>query len=172
MKAPLFVRTLTDAERQHLEAQRRSSDAFSVRRAQILLQSARGQTATSIAKNVGCSTQTVRNVLRAFHAEGLHCLNKQSNRPKSTQPTLDAGKREQLQHLLHQSPRRFDKPTSLWTLQMAAQVCFEQGLTAQVLSDETIRRALKRLGTNWKRAKHWITSPDPQYARKKSGVTG
>ena len=30
-----------------------------------------------------------------------------------------------------------------------------------------IRRALKRLKTNWKRAKHWITSPDPQYLLKK-----
>jgi transposase len=167
MKAPLFVRALTDAERQQLEAQLRSSDAFSVRRAQILLQSARGQTAKPIAENLGCSTQTVRNVLRAFHTEGLNCLNKQSNRPKSTKPTLDEDKGEQLQHLLHQSPRIFDKPTSVWTLALAAQVCCEQGLTSQVLSDETLRRALKRLNTNWKRAKHWISSPDPQYARKK-----
>jgi transposase len=27
--------------------------------------------------------------------------------------------------------------------------------------------ALRRLGVTWKRAKHWITSPDPAYARKK-----
>ena len=172
MKAPLFVRALTDAERHHLEAQLRSSDAFSVRRAQILLQSARGQTAKPIAENLGCSTQTVRNVLRAFHAEGLNCLSKQSNRPKTVKPTLDTAKEEQLHHLLHQSPRSFGKPTSVWTLGLVAQVSFEQGLTAQVLSDETVRRAMRRLGTNWKRAKRWISSPDPQYARKKSGVTG
>ena len=28
------------------------------------------------------------------------------------------------------------------------------------------------LGVSWKRAKHWITSPDPAYARKKNGATG
>src|SRR5262249_12923497 len=33
---------------------------------------------------------------------------------------------------------------------------------------EAIRVALKRLGIRWRRAKHWITSPDPAYARKKS----
>jgi hypothetical protein len=35
------------------------------------------------------------------------------------------------------------------------------------MSGESIRRALKRLGVGWKRAKDWITSPDPAYARKK-----
>jgi transposase len=36
------------------------------------------------------------------------------------------------------------------------------------VSGEVIRRALKRLDINWKRAKHWMTSPDPHYARKKA----
>jgi hypothetical protein len=35
------------------------------------------------------------------------------------------------------------------------------------VSIETIRLALKRLGVGWQRAKHWITNPDPDYARKK-----
>ena len=38
-------------------------------------------------------------------------------------------------------------------------------------SYETIRDALKRLGVGWRRAKLWITSPDPQYALKKTGAT-
>ena len=37
------------------------------------------------------------------------------------------------------------------------------------MSDETIRQAILRLGVRWKRAKQWITSPDPEYARKKLG---
>ncbi len=40
------------------------------------------------------------------------------------------------------------------------------------LEAETIRDAIHRLGMGWKRAKDWITSPDPAYLRKKSGVTG
>ena len=39
------------------------------------------------------------------------------------------------------------------------------------ISDETIRETLKRLKVSWQRAKHWITSPDPAYARKKSNAT-
>ena len=56
-------------------------------------------------------------------------------------------------------------------MQLAAQVSFEQGIISQEVSDESVRRALKRLKTNWKRAKHWITSPDPQYLLKKRPVT-
>jgi hypothetical protein len=70
--------------------------------------------------------------------------------------------------LLHQSPRAFDKPTSVWTLDLAAAVSFEQGLTPTRVSGETIRATLRRLGVRWKRAKQWITSPDPEYARKKA----
>ncbi|TKD35175.1 hypothetical protein [Azotobacter chroococcum] len=78
---------------------------------------------------------------------------------------------ERLRALLHRSPREFGKPTSLWSLTLAAEVAFEQGLTERQLSHESIRQALIRLGVGWKRAKTWITSPDPHYARKKSGVT-
>jgi hypothetical protein len=44
----------------------------------------------------------------------------------------------------------------------AAEVCFEQGLTESLVSIETIRQVLLRLGVGWQRTKHWITSPDPK----------
>ena len=61
-----------------------------------------------------------------------------------------------------------DRPLGFRT---TAQVAHEQGLSATVLSDETIRRALARLEVGWKRAKRWLTSPDPDYARKKVAAT-
>jgi transposase len=119
---------------------------------------------------VGCAVQTVRNVIHAFNTTGLGCVPQQSTRPKSVAPILDAANCERLQHILHQSPRTYGKSTGVWTLALAARVCYEQGVTERCLSEETMRRALQRLRTNWKRAKHWITSPDPHYARKKSGA--
>jgi transposase len=172
MKPPLDVRPVTPTERRQLEAARRSSHVFRVRRAQIVLARAQGQSAKPLAQRLGCSVQTVRNVIRAFNIGGLRCLATRSNRPTSAKPTLATAQCDPLRHLLQQSPRRFGKPTGLWTLALAAQVCHEQGLTGRRLSDETIRRAITRLGANWRRAKHWITSPDPEYARKKSGVIG
>ena len=69
--------------------------------------------------------------------------------------------------MLHQDPRGFGKDTSLWTLDLAALVSFEEGLRTQRVSGETIRATLERLGVRWEWAKRWITSPDPEYARKK-----
>jgi hypothetical protein len=69
-----------------------------------------------------------------------------------------------------QSPRTFGKPTSRWTLALAAEVSFAQGLTPRLVSDETIRLALRRLQVSWKRAKHGITRPDPASLRKKKAA--
>jgi transposase len=172
MKAPLFVRELTAAERQSLKAGLRSRAAFTVRRCQILLASAARQRPSEIARQVGCSAGTVRNALHAFSAAGLACLREKSSRPRTAAPLLDASRREQLQALLHQSPRRFGKPQSLWTLPLLAEVACEQGLTRHRVSHETVRQAVQRLGSGWKRAKRWITSPDPAYTRKKTRATG
>ena len=169
MNPALLVRPLTQDEQTQLNQALRSADAFALRRAQYLLASARGLKPQEIAQTYGGCQQTVRNVLRAFHTVGLECLTPKSNRPHSAQPTLSDRHLERLLHLLHQSPRTFGKNRSTWTLQLLAQVVYEQGIIEQPLSQETIRRALLRLGANWKRAKHWITSPDINYTLKKSG---
>ena len=72
---------------------------------------------------------------------------------------------------MHRSPRECGKPGSLWTLEWAAAVSFAEGLSLTRVSGETIRQTLKRLGVGWKRAKQWITSPDPEYLRKKGSAT-
>jgi len=168
MKHPMYVRPLEDAERTQLVAGLRSSDAFVHRRAQILLASARGEQVPQIARHLGCDAQTVRNAIAAFNARGLAALRKGSSRPHRFRVAFDLARGEQLRALLHQSPRTFGKPTSMWTLELAAAVSFEHGLTAERVSGETIRATLARLGIRWKRAKRWITSPDPEYARKKA----
>jgi transposase len=171
MQTPLFLRPLTADERATLATGLRSSGAFTVRRCQMLLASAEGQHTTTIARTIRCNDQTVRNAIHAFNQRGVAALQPQSSRPHRTQAAFDADGRERLQALLHQSPRTYGKPTSRWTLALAAEISFAQGLTPRQVSGETIRMALKQLGVRWKRAKHWITSPDPAYLRKKNGAT-
>ena len=170
MQAPLFVRPLTDTERTTLTAGLHSSSAFTLRRCQILLASARQEHVPAIARALGCNTQTVRNAIHAFNRSGVDALSEGSSRPHHIAVAFDAAAAERLRALLHQSPRLFGKPTSLWTLEVAAEVCAEEGITDERVTGETIRVTLKRLGIRWQRAKQWITSPDPAYARKKGGA--
>jgi transposase len=167
-----LVRPLTDVERQTLEAGLRSSRAFTLRRAQILLASARGEHTPAIAAALGCSDQTVRDAIHAFDRRGVAALAPGSKRPRTLRPAFDATTAERLRNLLHRSPRDFGHPTSRWTLALAAETAHAEGLTAARVSGETIRATLARLGIGWKRAKTWITSPDPAYARKKGCATG
>jgi transposase len=164
----MFIRPLSPVEQRGLQAGLHASEAFTLRRSQILLASSRRQRPSEIARNLGCATQTVRNTLHAFEQRGLASLKPESSRPKTIHAEFDQQKCEALRAMLHQSPRTYGKDTSLWTLALAAQVCQELGLTTHQVSVETIRLALKRLGVGWQRAKHWITSPDPAYARKKT----
>jgi transposase len=167
MRRPIFVREITEAERQQLEASLRSPDAFVLRRSQVILASARKKWASDIARNLGCDDQTVRNIIKAFNCSGLDALKRGSSRPHTIHAVLDKGGVERLRDILHQSPRDFGKSRSLWTLDLAAEVSYEQGLTERQVSGEAIRQALTRLGLRWKRAKRWIESADPEYQRKK-----
>jgi len=151
-----------------LEDGLRSSDAFVLRRAQIILASAQGDQVGVIAPRVGFSGQAVRDVIHAFNAQGVAALRQRSRRNRIIYSSFDTAGAEALRALLHQSPRLFDKPTGVWTLELAADVASERGLTAWRVSGETIRATLARMGVRWRRAKEWITSPDPEYARKKA----
>ena len=171
MRKPIFIRPLTQDEQRQIQTGLRSSDAFVLRRCQILTASARGQRAPAIACQLGCDDQTVRNVIHGFNAGGLAVLHEGSSRPHRLRTTFSEEGAERLKDLLHHSPRDFGKERGVWTLALAAQVSFEQGLIASEVSSESVRRALKRLKTNWKCAKHWITSLDLQYLLKKTRAT-
>ena len=173
MKPPIFIRKLSKEERKRLQSGLRSKNAFTLRRSQMLLASSRGDEVPQIALNLGCSQQTVRNAIHAFNERGVDALEPGSSRPKHIHAAFDESGGQALREMLHRSPREFGRDSSLWTLEMAAEVAFEEGLTNERVSGETIRATLERLlGVRWQRAKRWITSPDPLYERKKGGATG
>jgi transposase len=167
-----YVREITEDERKQLQAGLRLRDSFVVKRCQILLASERRESPPAIARNVGCGKDTVLKVIKGFNTNGLEVLKMGSRRPHKTQAAFTPTTAAKLKEILHQSPRNFGKETSRWTLDLAAEVSFENDLVAERVTGETIRATLKRLGVKWSRAKHWITSPDPEYERKKSVETG
>jgi transposase len=167
MRNFIHVRPITQEELSQLKAGLRSEDGFVVRRCQILLFSHRGASPSQIAREVGYSDQGIRNIIKAFNAQGVAALQRQSSRPKHVQSVFGVWELLALEELLHHSPRLYGIPQSYWTLELVAQVCYMEGITPRRMSDETIRTTVRKLGHSWKRAKRWITSPDPFYVRKK-----
>jgi transposase len=162
------VHELTKEEQAALVQGTKSSLGFTMRRSQILLASAEGQTPQQIAQRLHCGDQTVRNVIRAFEREGLRCLQEKSHRPQRDPSVFDAAGLQRLEEMIHHSPRDFGLATSLWTLPLLAQACFQEKIVARPISYEAVRRALLKLGINWRRARQKITSHDPHYERKKA----
>jgi transposase len=171
MKKPLFVRTLTKAEQSTLQTGLQSSSAFSVRRCQILLSSAQHKRARQIAAELHCSDQCVREALKAFRREGLTCLQEKSHARHDDQRPFDEAGLVRLQELIRLSPRTFEHDTSVWTLALLAETCQTEGLSRRSVNEDSVRRALKSVGIQWRQAKRWIRSPDPHYDHKKKDAT-
>ncbi len=109
MRPPVFVRTISDEERQALEKGLRSSDAFVLRRCQIVLASGKGQRAPQIAATLCCDDQTVLSAIHAFNERGLACLHKGSSRPHTIERAFTEESAQALRGLLHRSPRDLGK---------------------------------------------------------------
>ena|SRR5579872_634092 len=172
MKPHIFIRHLSEEEQQVLSTGLRSSDSFVLRRSQVLLASAHGETVPRIAQVLSCDEQTVRHAIHAFNQQGCAALHAGSSRPHHLATVLrEDVTAEEFKTLLHRPPRDFGYETSLWTLDLLVKQCVRLGWMARPVSIETMRQALGRLGINWKRAKRWITSPDPLYQQKKRLAT-
>jgi transposase len=142
------------------------------RRAQILLQAdvnGSGWTDAPIAAAYHCRVKTVENLRKRLASEGFELALEGHKREQPPVPCVWPRNRDdEVQEMLHQSPRNFGKPRSLWTLRLIADVCFERKLTARKLSAQAISVNLARMEINWKRARDFMTSPDPDYAAKKA----
>ena len=168
---PLYARTLTDEERNSLRQSLKSGNGFRVRRAQMILMSAEeGLKVDEIGTRLGCHGQSVREAIHAFGQVGLASLQFGSRSRHDDQRAFNDPARESLHAMLRRSPRELGYKTSIWSLDLLARASFEHGLTATHVRGETVRATLGAMGLRWQRAKHWITSPDAGYQRKKTGA--
>jgi transposase len=172
MKA-IYARKPSEEEYEKLKAGLKSASGVTVRRSQIIMMSAEEQkTAQEIGERVGQSDQQVRKVLHAFNEKGISCVNAQSRARHDDQRAYKDDARERLREIIRQSPRENGYESSLWTLGMLAEVSHQQGLIDHQVHPDTVSQTLLEMGVNWRRAKHWINSPDENYKGKKSAETG
>ena len=172
MKA-LYARTITEQERETMQAGLKSKDGFKVRRCQMILLSGDAHLKVAeIGRRLGCQGQAVREAIHAFEREGVGSLQARSKARHDNQRAFNEQGQERLRELIRRSPREFGYESSLWTLDLVAQVSAREGLTELVVTGETVRTPLVAMGIAWNRAKHWINSPDLHYQSKKSDGTG
>ena len=170
---PIYARAITEEERETLRSELKSANGVVVRRSHIILMSAdEGLKAPVIAKRVAYSDETVRQVIQRFNKEGLLTIYPKAYGRHDDQRAFKDTARERLKAIVHQSPREFGCESSMWTLQLLAQVSYQGGLTDRLVHSDTVAETLHQLGIDWKKAKRHIQSPDQHYKRKKNDATG
>jgi len=129
----------------------------------VLLSAERGLKAEEIAEIVRESAVTVLSWLKRYMAEGPEGLLDAPRAGRSVVVTEEF--RQQLLENVRRRPRSLELEYSMWTLQRLADFMAEK--TGIRVSDETIRRELRKEGIVFSRPQHTISSPDPEYQVKK-----
>jgi transposase len=140
-----YLVALSDDERTHLLALTRkgTSAARTLRRAQILLLVDEGATDATIAASVHVGAATVARTRRKFAEGGLQRALTERPRP-GRERRLDGRQEAHLVALACSQPPDGRKD---WTMQLLADRLMTLGVVATI-SDETVRRVLKKGGSN------------------------
>jgi transposase len=154
---------LTSSQRRQIRAGlRQTDDASYCRRLLALAELDRGATVAEVAERLGVTRQSVYNWARLYEAErrvGALRDGYGIGRPRLWTEELEA----LLQDALRQRPDQLGFPGPNWTVPLLQE--YLQRCGGVRLSDDTIRRQLRRLDYVWKRFRY-VLPPDPEREKK------
>lgn len=165
---PLQLRSLTAEECVLLDAKIREKTlpARLHDRYRIILEASRGHVAGGIAERVGCSLNTVWRWVRRCNESGFATFEAVHN--PHGRPAIVSG--EQVRALIKVAlsrPEDLGLPFTHWSVAKLKAYCLAQGLLPPI-TDEWVRRLLRREGISCQRTKTWKGSPDPDFEVKKT----
>ena len=158
------IRLLAQEALEQLRAASKSrKDTGYARRARGVLMFAEGRRYSYICEALSVSKEAVRLWLRAYEARGIAGL---VGQPRPDKPCAKSDQiKETLDEIIHRPPGDFGFDRSTWSLEsIVAYVLASRGLQVGL---QTVRDVLQKKGYRWRRAKHSIISPDPDYLDKK-----
>lgn len=145
MRTKMYTVTLSDEEQATLRQLLRagSHKARTLTRARILLLAHAGKGDAEIVTALGTSMSTVGRMRKQFAQAGLDAALHEAPRPGGTR-TLDGNQEAYLVALACSDPPEGRRE---WTMQLLADRLVTVGI-AETISDETVRRTLKRGASN------------------------
>jgi transposase len=168
MAKQVRLRPLTRGERRLLAAKVKdlSLAARIHQRYRLIAEVLRGHSVVAAADRVGCHFTIGYDWVRRFNASGFTTFEQVSN-PKGRPPILKAGQLRELVDVALSSPAERGLPFSSWSVPKLAEYCRQKRLLPPV-TDEWVRRRLRREGFTAQRIRTWKTSRDPAFDRKKN----
>jgi transposase len=132
------------------------------RRTLAILELDRGRAAADIADTLGVTRQSVYNWVEAY-TQAFDPAALGAEEGGGRHPLLDEDQEHLLEALLALAPQDLGLPQASWTVPLLQEAL--AFLTDQRVSDDTLRRALRRLDFVWKRPRYDL-DPDPEREKK------
>lgn len=159
------VRPITQEQREILDRWERSDDVVRYRRARILRLSVARWKCAAIAEALALHVETVRTIIKAFNEGGIPAITPEP-RSGGRPPRYSAKVADVAEDLVREGPPS-DEGRATWTLRCLAQAIVARIECLQAMSHEAVRRVLATRDIVYRRAKAWLTSPDPHYGLRK-----
>jgi len=172
MATRLRLRALTRKERRLLQAKLKEL-ALAVRvhqRYRIIDEVRKGHAVLEAAERVGCHFTVAYDWVRRFNDSGFASFEQVPN-PRGRPPILKAEQLRELVDVALSSPAERGLPFSNWSIPKLAEYCRRKRLLPEV-TDEWVRRLLRREGLTAQRVRTWKTSQDLAFDRKKNASVG
>jgi transposase len=172
MPKPVLLRRLTRGEERILHGKVRDL-SLSVRihqRYRIIDEVRKGRTVVDAAERVGCHFTVAYDWVRRFNRSGFQTFEQVPN-PKGRPPILRAEQLRDLVDVALSSPTERGLPFSVWSVAKLAEYCRGKHLLPEV-TDEWVRRLLRREGLSAQRIRTWKMSKDPHFDSKKNAFGG
>lgn len=134
-------------------------------RYRIITEAVSGYEPLEIAGRVGCDFTIVYDWIHRFNESGFDTFERPSN-PKGREPIV---KSEQVTELIKTAlsrPEELGLPFTQWSVSKLGAYCKQRGILPDI-TDEWVRRLLRREGLTPQRTKTWKESPDPEFEVKK-----
>lgn len=137
------------------------------RRARGVLMFAEGRRYAYICEALSVSKEAVRLWLRSYEANGVAGLADQPRPPRAR--TKSKQIEEVVEEIIHRPPSEFGFDRSTWSLESICEyVLSSRGVRVGL---QTVWEVISEQGYRWRRAKHSVISPDPEYQAKKGQWT-
>lgn len=164
----LKLRPLTSSEQEtlHSKVANKSLPVRIHQRYRIIAELAFGRGVGQVADRVGCSPSAVLHWLHAFEEDGFVNFERPNN-PRGPIAIVDGDQVLALIKVALARPEDLGLPFSHWSVKKLKAYCREHDLLPPI-TDEWVRRLLRREGVSFQHTKTWKESPDPEFEVKKT----
>ena len=128
-----------------------------------------GASPSGASRFVGCSDGKAEHWVHRFNESGFTTFEKSPGR--TGRPVVISG--QQVRSLIRVAlsrPEDLGLPLTQWSVSKLKQYCLKAGLIPPI-TDEWVRRVLRREGVSYQHTKTWKESPDPEFEVKKTACS-